>query len=233
MNRIVKNIPNSITCLNVLCGSLAIIFASRASHSFANLSGLQWAYIFVGLAAVADFCDGLAARSLHAYSNMGKELDSLCDLVSFGVAPALILLNALETSSNCGLWIFAALLIPVAAALRLAKFNIDPRQTTSFLGLPVPANAIFWIGYSELMQTSIPALAEWWWVIPAVIIFSGLMISELPLFSLKLHSLSLKTSWRQICLLLAALILLFCLGVGGLFWLIIFYVGLSIATERR
>lgn len=226
-----NQIPNTITCLNVLSGSIAIILASRGDQHLGCLTGIEWAWIFVGIAAVADFCDGFAARLLHAYSNLGKELDSLCDLVSFGVAPAVILINMLESTGITGWQVWSPLLIPVAAALRLAKFNIDTRQTTSFLGLPVPANAIFWIGYSALAGSSLPVLGEWYLLLPVVLAVCWLMVSEVGLFSLKIKSLKPSVAWRQLLLAAAAIALVVILGVGGLMWLIVFYVGLSIAAR--
>lgn len=96
MNAIVKNIPNSITCLNITAGSIAIIFALQGNSEIYGMAAYNWAYIFIGIAAVMDFLDGFAARLLHAYSELGKELDSLCDAVSFGVAPAMVLFSTLE-----------------------------------------------------------------------------------------------------------------------------------------
>ncbi len=130
MNAIVKNIPNGITCLNLVAGVMAVICAFGGRDALWGLDGFAWAWIFIGIAAVADFLDGFAARTLHAYSNLGKELDSLCDLVSFGVAPAMIMFNCMEAvgSSEWVRWLVP--LIPVAGALRLARFNIDTRQTS-------------------------------------------------------------------------------------------------------
>lgn len=228
-----NQIPNTITCLNVLSGTLAILMASKGENTFSGLTGIEWAWIFVGIAAVADFFDGFAARMLHAYSNLGKELDSLCDLVSFGVAPAVIIIASLETSPHISWQVWVPVLIPVAAALRLAKFNIDTRQTTSFLGLPVPANAIFWIGYSQLAMTDLPILNQWYMVIVSVALICALMVSEVKLFSLKISSLAFSAIWRQLLLVVAAVIAVLSLGVGGLMWLIVFYVALSVATYRN
>ena len=228
-----NNIPNTITCLNVLSGTIAILMASKGENPVCgSLTGIQWAWIFIGIAAVADFCDGLAARLLHAYSNLGKELDSLCDLVSFGVAPAIVLINTLQSCGETGWSLWAPVLIPVAAALRLAKFNIDTRQSTSFLGLPVPANAIFWIGYSALLRDGGNLCAgSWWGICAATALLCWLMVSEIPLFSLKLKSLNPKDSWRQLILIGAAILLVLTLGVSGLAWLILFYVAFSMAAK--
>ena len=149
MNAITKNIPNSITCLNLLSGCFACLFAYKGEYDIVALC--------IGLSALFDFLDGMAARLLHAYSPMGKELDSLADLISFGLAPGFMAMHfMLYDSVFHGIndsyqiwWALSALLIPVFSALRLAKFNIDARQTTSFIGLPVPANALFWIGICQ------------------------------------------------------------------------------------
>lgn len=232
MTKAFNQLPNSITCVNVLAGSVAIVLAARGSDPVGGLTGLQWAWIFIGIAAVADFCDGLAARLLHAYSELGKELDSLCDLVSFGVAPAMVVHYSLR-DAGAPEWVgWIPMLIPVAAALRLAKFNLDTRQSTSFLGLPVPANAIFWIGYSALVGSSMPGLSAWWPVMILVLAACALMLGETPLFSLKVSSLKPSRCWRQLTLVVAAVVLVVCLGVGGLAWLIVFYVAFARATAR-
>lgn len=235
MNFIRRNIPNAITCLNVLSGCVAIIFAFHSSDNFGSLTGLQCSWIAIGIAAIADFLDGFMARLLRAYSDLGKELDSLCDLVSFGVAPAMMLYNIAGSSPAAPGWLpWMALLIPIAGALRLAKFNIDTRQTTSFIGLPIPANAIFWIGYTALAGvggTGIAALTSPYWLVPAVVLESWLMISPLPMFSLKFKNYTLRDNKSRYFLLLSAVILIVCTGVAGLLWTIILYLLLSIFTR--
>lgn len=224
MNVIIKNIPNSITCLNIAAGCMAIICAFQGREPMWGLTGLEWAYIFVGIAAVMDFCDGFAARLLRAYSDLGKELDSLCDAVSFGVAPGMILFNTL-TETGAQEWTrWLALLIPVAGVLRLAKFNIDTRQTTSFIGLPIPANAIFWIGYTALAFDGAQFLNEWYCVVPILLVECWLMVSPLKLFSLKFKTWGWKGNEFRWLLILTAILLVFCMGVPGLMWLIVAYV---------
>lgn len=224
MNIIVRNIPNCITCMNVLAGTIAIIFAFQGDNVIWGMKAMYWAYVFIGIAAVADFLDGFAARLLHAYSNLGKELDSLCDLVSFGVAPAMILFNCLDRPLIPAWAPCLALLIPIAGALRLAKFNIDTRQTTSFIGLPIPANAIFWIGYTAAAWRSFEAIGGIYIFVPLLLIECWLMISPVRLFSLKMKNLSWKDNkWRYLLVITAA-VLIFCLGLEGLSWLIIVYV---------
>ncbi len=133
LRRIITSVPNFLTCCNLLSGCLACICAFSFNHDIEQLGGLngrQLAWILVGLAAVFDFFDGAAARWLNAPSPLGKELDSLADLVSFGVAPSLLLYNILQVWTDSW-WIpFVALFIPAMGALRLAKFNIDDSQAT-------------------------------------------------------------------------------------------------------
>ncbi len=218
-----RNIPNCITCLNITAGCIAIVFALRGDHMIYGLEAYNWAYIFIGIAAVMDFLDGFAARLLHAYSNLGKELDSLCDAVSFGVAPAMILFSTLERYGNPEWICWASLLIPVFGVLRLAKFNIDTRQTTSFIGLPIPANAIFWIGYTALCNDMPGIMCEWWFVVPVLLVECWLMVSPLKLFSLKFKTWGWKGNQLRWLLIVSAIVLVFCAGVPGLMWLIIAY----------
>jgi len=178
-----KNLPNVITCLNLYAGCLSCVM----SLVYDNYIG---AFIFILLAACFDFLDGFVARLIKAYSPIGAQLDSLADVVSFGLAPGFIAYSFLLKSSMAVPYAvnipFFAFLIPIFAAIRLARFNIDNRQTSSFLGLPVPANGLFW----GALIPSIP-LAEnnhiffTLFVVTFIVIFCTLMISELPMFSLK------------------------------------------------
>ena len=224
MNKIIRNIPNSITCLNLASGVLAIIAASHGADTMWGLPAYQWAYIFIGIAAVADFLDGFAARALHAYSALGKELDSLCDLVSFGVAPAMILYNCLGAAGAQPWTQWLAVLIPVFGALRLAKFNIDTRQTTSFIGLPIPANAIFWIGYTALAWSGCEPALQWWCVLPVLLFECWMMVSPVRLFSLKFKNLKWRGNQFRFLLVVTAIVLVVCMGVPGLMWLIVAYI---------
>lgn len=234
MNLIKRNIPNSITCLNVLAGSVAIVAGSRGSELLWGLPAYQWGFVFIAVGAVADFLDGFAARALHAYSELGKELDSLCDLVTFGVAPSVIILTLLEENLPGSFLPWCALLIPVAGALRLARFNIDTRQATSFIGLPIPANAIFWIGYAAMMQQEGQNwLSEWYVFLPVLVAECWLMNSPLKIFSLKFKNLGFAENWPRFLLVVAAVVSCIVLGLGGLLWLIVFYVLLSCVVMRR
>ena len=232
LTTIKNNIPNAITCLNLLCGSLAIIVAFKTFDTMLwGLQGYQWAFVLIALAAVADFADGLVARLLHAVSPLGAELDSLSDCVSFGLAPALILYNVM-VAAGCPSWMcYATMLIPVFGALRLARFNVDTNQTTTFTGLPIPANAIFWIGfihYYAVHHTISP-----WVVLALIVVMSMLMVCNLRMFSLKMHGFSLKESYRQCVLLLGAITFLALAGVAGLACIIIFYVVLSLIFKEK
>lgn len=232
MNAIVKNIPNCITSLNLGAGCLAIIAACHGVEPFWGLLGFQWAFLFIAMGAVADFCDGFAARLLKAYSDLGKELDSLSDLVTFGVAPAMALFFLLKAIAVDEWLCWTTILIPVCCAIRLARFNLDTRQTVNFIGLPVPANAIFWIGYASLMFKGVQFLSVWYVFLCFLVAECWLMNSNIPMFSLKIKNLSVKQNLPQYMLAVAAGVFCFTLGVGGLFWLIVFYVFCGIAFKK-
>jgi len=224
-------IPNTITCMNLVSGAMACISAFMADEPMWGLTGTGWTFIFIGLAAVFDFCDGFAARLLHAYSDMGKELDSLCDMVSFGLAPSFLVFNTMM-AANGGHWCsFLALLIAVMGALRLARFNIDTRQTTSFIGLPIPASAIFWIGAVAWMDRhGYPGDAP---VIVMVITMSLLMVSGLRMFSLKFKTWGWRENFRRYMLIGVAVLFFLTDGLPGLAWTIVFYILTSAVLPRR
>lgn len=232
MNKIIKNIPNFITALNLGAGCLAIIAASNGIREFWGLHGFQWAFLFMAIGALADFLDGFAARALKAYSELGKELDSLCDLVTFGVAPALTLFFLMKDIAVDPWLCWTTLLIPICAAFRLARFNLDTRQTVNFIGLPVPANAIFWIGYASLMWQGVQFLSVWYVFLCFLVVECWLMNSNIPMYSLKIKSLAIKENFPRYLLIIAAGVFCFTLGVSGLFWLIVFYVFCGIAFKK-
>lgn len=228
LTRIKNSIPNSITSLNLISGVLACIFAFHYAEPIGCLSGYQWAFVCIGAAAVFDFCDGASARLLHAYSDLGKELDSLADLVSFGLAPALLVFNTVVeiTAEPLPLWAFAAIFIPVMGALRLARFNIDTRQTTSFIGLPIPANAIFWIGFVAWLNDCNATLQPWM-IGVIVVIVSLLMVCDLGMFSLKFKNFGLRENAARYFVMAAAVVLVCVFGLAGLMATIMLYVLLS------
>ena len=180
-----KYIPDLITSMNLVCGLVGVVFALR--------SRLDLAFICMLAAAVFDFLDGTAARALDAYSDLGKELDSLCDLVSFGVLPALMLCFLMQTYRFDGSWIcWLPLVLALFAALRLARFNVDPRQKDGFLGLPVPAVGILCGALcSYCCHAPVEFLSTW--VSGPVFIpllaacLCILMVCEVPMFSFKFH----------------------------------------------
>lgn len=230
-----KNIPNLVTCCSLLSGCIATIMALDCQLSMAAL--------WIIIASVFDFGDGFAARSLQAYSPMGKELDSLSDMVSFGVAPGMIVYRLLEqacmTISSLGSVVdyipFFALVIPVFSALRLAKFNIDERQTTSFIGMPVPAHALFWASIGYTFQTSIPqdSIGFVVGIVVAAILLSWLLVSEIPMFSLKVKSLKWKGNELRYILIGGAVLFVVLFGVLGIAGTIILYIALSFFNRGR
>lgn len=195
------------------------------------MQGYQVAFVLIALAAVFDFFDGFTARLLHAVSPLGKELDSLSDAVSFGLAPGMVLYNMLAQYEPESGVAYIAMLIPVFGALRLAKFNVSTDQSTTFTGLPIPANAIFWIGFTNFYaehHADVPVLV----VAVLVVALSLLMVCNLRMFSLKLHSLSVRENYKQYLLVLAFVICVGFCGVTGLAWAMLFYIVLSAVTKQ-
>lgn len=237
-NAVKRNIPNFITLCNLLCGTIAAWQAV--------LGQLNFAAIFILLGIFFDFFDGLAARALKVASPVGKELDSLADLVTSGVAPGFILFYILLHHASPNWIAFAALLIPLAAAWRLAKFNLDSRQSSSFLGLPAPSNALVWacIGFyyncphwSSVALIKLPELLLFLFsptgaVVLAVLalICCVLMVSEIPLFALKFKNLRWNDNKVRFLFLISCLLLLLLFGVIGILFIILWYVILSVAT---
>jgi CDP-diacylglycerol--serine O-phosphatidyltransferase len=178
-----QHIPNAVTSMNLLCGVLGVMAALEARF--------DWAFYLMLAGAVFDFFDGLTARALKAYSPMGKELDSLADMVTFGVLPSVMLYELMRvcTFSN-SFWCYVPLVIAVFSGLRLAKFNIDDRQHTSFLGLPTPACAMvcgslcYFVAHD--MQTFLATWASGFVFIPLLsVVLAALLVSEVPMFSMK------------------------------------------------
>ena len=230
-NSITRHIPNAVTCLNLFSGCVASVMAFEGRY--------ELAFLFIVLSAVFDFFDGMLARLLKAYSNIGKDLDSLADDVSFGLAPSLIVFSLLREMSLPSQGInalipYLAFLISVFSALRLAKFNNDTRQTTSFIGLPVPANALFWAslvsGYQDILTNgSIHPLV----VVIVVCLFSWLLVSEIPMFSLKFKNLSWKDNKVSFSFLIICIVLLAFLQVRGMAICIVWYILLSLFTGKK
>jgi len=221
------SLPNVITCLNLFSGCIGIVFAFNG-----DLKNAGYAIL---LAAFFDFFDGLAARALKINSNLGKELDSLADVVSFGFLPSVIIFQLIGTSDGLFKqlpWIqYAAFILTIFSALRLAKFNVDTRQSDSFIGLPVPSSA--------LVVLSIPYLVEQPGIIGDIFqstasllvlvgILSFLMISELPLIALKFKSLDIQKNAYQYALIIIAIILFALFKFAAIGLIIVTYILLSL-----
>ena len=229
-----KHIPNAITCLNVISGCVAIYFSFKGNFTYALLAVLA--------ASAFDFLDGFAARTFHSYSDVGKELDSLCDVVSFGVAPAMMMVNFMLLTASAPVWIcFLPVLIAVFSALRLAKFNLDTRQSENFIGLPVPADALFFcslVAYADFSQNAFNSLTGFPLLLPLLsVVFSYLLVSEMPFFSMKFKSPGLKENrTRYIFLALAVLTVIvgICIGIrweGILFYVLCIYLMVNAVTD--
>ncbi|HCE58836.1 MAG TPA: CDP-diacylglycerol--serine O-phosphatidyltransferase [Prolixibacteraceae bacterium] len=238
MKKIIAQIPNTITSLNLVSGVAATMFAIDGH--------LVWAAIFICLAAVLDFMDGFAARLLKAYSEIGKELDSLADVVSFGVAPGAILFTLLEFSlfgknqpiheigARWYEWLIlsTSFLLPVFGAIRLARFNTNTANENFFRGLPIPANGLFWAAMGLMLQ--MPKYAEVLKLVYSVrtlvllgIFMAGVMVITMPMFSLKAKSLSFADNWYRYLFAFVAVVLIAVLNVYGLALVIFLYILLN------
>lgn len=236
-NCITRQIPNTVTCCNLFSGCIASYMAFQGNYTLATL--------FIIIGAVFDFFDGMLARLLHVSGPMGKELDSLADDITFGFAPATVVFSLFHEVYYPDFLLplkdilpFAAYLIAVFSALRLGKFNIDPRQSSSFIGLPTPANALFWssltVGaHSFLTSTSFNAL----YLLVLVCIMSYLLIAELPMFSLKFKNLSWADNKVTYLFLVVCIPLLAVWQLSGfaaiIGWYIILSVILSLTCKKN
>lgn len=250
-----KQIPNLFTLLNLVFGSIAIIFILQTGEGILNYNGedwkvylpekIQWGAFFILLAAVVDFFDGFVARLMGADSEMGKQLDSLADVVSFGVAPGMIMYqmlrisyayepDGLETSIT---YLLPALLIPVAAAWRLARFNIDPSQQYGFKGLPAPAGGLFIASLPLIALYNYFGVQQWLvnkWVLYAIIALTAwLMVSKLPLMGLKFRNLDVKQNWPRFALVAVGLISALLLQWMAVPIILVLYIVLSLLTQNK
>jgi CDP-diacylglycerol--serine O-phosphatidyltransferase len=232
MERIKKNIPNLITLGNLTCGLLSILFAFEGNLVLAGT------FIFYG--AILDFFDGFAARLLKVNSEIGKQLDSMADMVTFGVAPGILMYQLIAMTNENQLGIsheltisLIAFLIPIFSAIRLAKFNIDTRQTSSFIGLPTPAAAIF-IASLPIIVVNYHTNFSLELLIVSTVILSILLVAELPLFSLKIskgETLKNQLNIIRISFLISSVILLFILEFAAIPFIVILYIFLSIINN--
>ncbi len=207
--RVRKHLPNFITCANLFSGCVGIVLAFQGEMIFA-------AYALF-LAAIFDFFDGFASRVLQSFSGIGKDLDSLADMVSFGVLPSVILyqlfLQAPQIDKVSTYLNFSAFLIPVFSALRLAKFNTDTRQAEIFIGLPTPANAILIASFPLILQ-QYPSLSRYilnpYGLTVFIIVMCALLVMEMPLMSLKFKNRDFNRNiYRYLLLLFSAILILF------------------------
>ncbi len=251
-----KNIPNFFTLLNLVFGCLAIVCTLQNGLVFSpDVEGKQWidippqiwlASLFIGLAAVVDFLDGFLARALKADSAMGKELDSLSDLVSFGVAPAMILYQFLrlsfaqqEDGLNISTWMLAPVFIlPAAAAWRLARFNLDTGISYGFKGMPVPAAGIFVASYPliywNIDQSWVdPLFRNCWFIYGTTLALSILMVSKLPLMAMKFRDYSFRNNKEKYILIFLALAMIFLLKWLAIPAIIVAYVVLSLLFQKK
>lgn len=251
-----KNIPNLFTLLNLFFGCCAIVFVLQNGISiFYDAQNTQlvdmpekiWlASLFIGLAGAVDFLDGFVARLFRSTSAMGKQLDSLADAVSFGVAPGMIIYQFLRLSfakEENGLdvsliWLLPAFILPCAAAWRLAKFNLDESQQHSFKGVPTPAVGlvvaslplIYWYSDNEMVTD---LLLNKCFLYAIIFILSYLMVSRLPLMSLKFKDYSLKNNWPKIILLIISVILIFILKWLAIPAIFVLYIAVSLAFKNK
>ena len=222
-----KHIPNTITCLNLISGCIATYYAFESDFGMALL--------FIVIGAVFDFFDGMVARLLHVSSPIGKELDSLADDITFGFAPSAIVFSFLcSFHVHFPLIPFVAFVMAAFSALRLAKFNLDERQAMGFIGLPTPANALFWgsliVGGGDWIS-SLPYAV---WMILAMVLFSSyLLVAEIPMFALKFKTWGWKGNEIKYVFLATCIPLLIVMGVSGLAAIIAWYVVLSVVNNSQ
>ncbi|MGN0221663.1 MAG: CDP-diacylglycerol--serine O-phosphatidyltransferase [Prevotella sp.] len=232
-NFITKNIPNTITCCNLICGAIATYFAFLGLY--------EKAFLFIVLGAVFDFFDGMSARLLGVSSPIGKELDSLADVVTFGLAPSAMVYSVLLSICREDTWGSIASVIPFSAfimaafsALRLAKFNLDERQTTSFIGLPTPANALFWasliVGLERCLFQSAEMVIG---VVVLMLLMSYMLVAEVPMFALKFKHWGWKGNEVKYIFVISCVPLIVFLRVSGFAAIVAWYIFLSVITAKR
>jgi CDP-diacylglycerol--serine O-phosphatidyltransferase len=237
-----KHLPNALTCLNLLCGCIALTLIlsdnqvpAATSNAIARFAPLAEAAYLIGLAAVADFFDGLVARALHVSSPIGKDLDSLADMVSFGVAPGAILFKLLQQAlpPTMPAWLpYLAFTISIFSALRLAKFNNDSRQTSSFIGLPTPACTLVVASLPLILLHDTFSLTNLilnpWVLLGLTALLSGLLVAEIPLFALKFKNLRWQENSLRFVFLLLSVGLLLALQATAVPFIVLLYVLLSV-----
>jgi CDP-diacylglycerol--serine O-phosphatidyltransferase len=219
----IKHLPNFLTCCNLICGCLGLIFLWEDPH-------VETAY-FVWAACIFDFLDGFAARLLKVTSPIGKELDSMADMVSFGALPSLFMYKLLQFESPFDYLPYVALLIAVCSALRLAIFNIDETQSDSFRGLPTPANALFITALPFLDYPIFDVLFSPVVLTIITVVFSGLLVSRFELFALKFKNFSWTDNKVRFTFLLLSVLLLAVMQFAAIPLIILLYVAGSLGVR--
>jgi CDP-diacylglycerol--serine O-phosphatidyltransferase len=242
--KIKQHIPNALTTMNLLSGLISLVLVMEANYILASL--------FIFIAALFDFLDGNAARILKVHSELGKQLDSLADLVSFGVAPGLMVFQMISVhcAGSCNLLErmhitpYFAMLIPVCSALRLAKFNIDLRQEVNFIGLPTPANGIFFASIPLLLfaQPHLYSFIHLDFLVKffsntriltiLAVFFSYLLISDFKIFSMKFKNLAWNGNQLRYILLISSIILFILFFLSAIPIIIILYILMSIFFQH-
>lgn len=229
-----KHIPNILTCCNLISGGIAVQYAAFCKFDLALLC------IVIG--ATFDFFDGMVARLLKVSSPIGKELDSLADVITFGLAPAVMLQTQLWSADSPGIlqpianyYPAIAMIMAACSALRLAKFNLDARQATSFIGLPTPANALFWASLLVGMKRELAVLGTYQLPLLVVLLLltSWLLLAEIPMFALKFKHWGWKGNEIRYIFLLSCIPLLVFLGIAAFAPIILWYVFLSVIVNRK
>lgn len=251
--KMIKHIPNILTGLNLFSGLISITMVLQGIFLQNVPDYLSWAALFIFLAAVFDYLDGTAARLLDARSELGKQLDSLADVVSFGVAPGILIFHLLylSCSGSCNvlerlhITPYFALLIPLCSAIRLAKFNIDPRQEETFIGLPTPANAIFFASVPLVLflqprffsvihlDFMFDFFSNTRILVMLTVFFSYLMISDFRIFSMKFKSTTWKGNEVRYIFILLSIILVILFSLGAIPLIILAYLLLSMGFQKK
>lgn len=216
----VRHIPNALTCMNLLCGCLGIVNVLQGSANQA-----VW---FVIAACVFDFFDGFAARALQVSSPIGKELDSLADMVSFGVLPSLVMYRMIEVLSSSPYLPYLAFTLAIFSALRLAKFNIDENQKETFIGLPTPANALFITSLVYLGSPFDMSISQDYFLVVITVVFSFLLVAPVELFALKFKSYSWGDNKLKFTFIAFAVLILAVWQLAALPFVILTYVAVSL-----
>lgn len=216
-----KHIPNAITCANLFSGCIAVVMAFKGN--------LDTAAYLVLLAGIFDFFDGMVARLLHVKSEIGKQLDSLADMVSFGFVPGVVMYQLLKTSDYSSTYLpYLGFIITIFSALRLAKFNIDERQTEDFIGLNTPMNTLFIVSLPFIAKDYPSAIGSSLLLIAIVAITCFLLVSEIKIFSFKLTGLSWQANKFKFIFLLISLVLIAALKFVAVPFILVLYIGFSI-----